>query len=308
MLKKIKSQKSYLSNDTAFLGHLTALFSILVWGTTFISTKVLLTSFSPIEVLFIRFIIAYFVLWGLFPHPLLVKVRSQEWYFAAAGLCGVTLYFLFENIALTYTLASKVGVIVAISPFFTAIISWLFLHNERPHIPFFIGFFLAMTGIALVSFDHMTTLSFNPLGDILAILAAFIWAVYSSITKKIGTFGYPTVPMTRRIFFYGLVFMIPALFIMDFSVTLSQFTNWTNLLNLCFLGICASALCFVSWNFAVNRLGSIKTSVYIYLVPVIAALSSVLILHETFTVTSIFGICLTLLGLFLSERKNFKTI
>jgi len=305
MLQKNGYQNKNLTNSNTFIGHLAAIFCILVWGTTFISTKVLLRTFSPIEILFIRFVIAYFILWLFYPHKLHIEKKKHELYFAAAGLCGVTLYFLFENIALTYTFASNVGVIVAVSPFFTAIISWLVLHNERPNARFFVGFLIAMVGIFLISFNNGASISINPLGDILAVLAAFIWAVYSAITRKIGTFGYPTVPTTRRIFFYGLFLMIPALILMDFSVSLSQFSDMTNLLNLFFLGICASALCFACWNFTVNILGTIKTSVYIYMVPVITTIASALILHETFTVSSIFGIALTMMGLFLSESKNF---
>ena len=100
-------------------GHIAAFLTILIWGTTFISTKVLLISFEPVEILFIRFMIGYFALWCVCPRRLKVRRSKQEWYFAAAGLCGVTLYYLFENIALTYTLASNVGVIISIAPFFT---------------------------------------------------------------------------------------------------------------------------------------------------------------------------------------------
>ena len=92
------------------IGHLIALFTVGVWGTTFIATKILLRSFSPIEILFIRFLIGFLCLSVACPHVLHLKNRKQELYFAAAGLCGVTLYFLFENIALTYTMASNVGV------------------------------------------------------------------------------------------------------------------------------------------------------------------------------------------------------
>ena len=103
------------------IGHLIALVTVAIWGTTFISTKILLESFSPIEILFIRFLLGFVCLSIVCPHPLRLKHKKQEIYFMLAGICGVTLYFLFENIALTLTMASNVGVIVAISPFFTAL-------------------------------------------------------------------------------------------------------------------------------------------------------------------------------------------
>lgn len=90
-------------------GHSAALFTVLVWGTTFISTKVLLVEFQPIEILFFRFVLGLLALWAVCPRPLRGTTRRQELVFAGAGLCGVCLYYLLENIALTYTSASHVG-------------------------------------------------------------------------------------------------------------------------------------------------------------------------------------------------------
>lgn len=286
------------------VGHVAAFVTILIWGTTFISTKVLLRVFSPIEILFIRFLIGYATLWCVSPRRLKLKDWRQELYFGAAGLCGVTLYYLFENIALTYTLASNVGVIISAAPFFTVICSCLLLHERRPGGRFFVGFLIAMTGIGLISFGSDASLQLNPLGDVLALVAAVIWAVYSTITKKLSEFGYGTVQTTRRTFFYGLVFMIPVLFLMDFHVSLEMFSDGKMVLNLLFLGLGASALCFVTWNLAVKILGAVKTTVYIYMVPVITTVTSVIILHERITLPVVCGIVLTLVGLFMSEDRR----
>ena len=141
------------------------------------------------------------------------------------------------------------------------------------------------------------------MGDLLALLAAFVWACYSVLTKKISSFGYPTGLTTRRIFFYGILFMIPALFLFDFELNLNRVADPVCLLNSIYLGLGASALCFVTWNFAVKVLGTIKTSVYIYMVPVITVTASVLILHERITLPTGIGIALTLTGLFVSEKN-----
>ena len=292
-----------MNHDKTPTGHLAAFITILIWGTTFISTKVLLETFSPVEILFIRFVMGYLALWLVCPRALKLDSRRQEPLFMAAGLCGITMYYLLENIALTFTLASNVGVIISIAPFFTAILSCLFLGGTRPGRQFFIGFLLAMAGIFLLSFGS-SSLSINPMGDILAVAAAIIWAVYSTLTKKISALGYGTIQTTRRTFFYGLIFMIPALALMDFNVSLSQVTSPLNLCNLLFLGLGASALCFVTWNLAVKILGSVRTSVYIYMVPVITTVSSALVLKEPVTMTAVCGIALTLAGLFLSERPS----
>lgn len=284
-------------------GHLAAYITIFIWGTTFISTKVLLRVFNPVEILFFRFLIGYFALWLVAPRFLRLTDKRQELYFAAAGLCGVTLYFLMENFALTFTQASNVGVIISIAPFFTALFDYWFLRGEKPGRRFFAGFLLAMAGIYLLSFRGGSSVSINPAGDILAVGAAVVWAAYSVLTKKISSFGYGTIQTTRRIFFYGVFLMIPALFLVDFSLDFSRFSDLKNLLNILFLGFGASALCFVTWNFAVGVLGSVKTSVYIYLVPVITVAASVLILKEIIGGMAVCGILLTLAGLFLSESR-----
>ena len=98
--------------------------------------------------------------------------------------------------------------------------------------------------------------------------------------------------------------MVPALYIFGFNVDVDEILKVTNLLNLLYLGIGASALCFVTWNVAVRILGAVKTSVYIYMVPVITVVTSALILHERITVMSAAGTILTLLGLFISEYKG----
>lgn len=285
-------------------GHLAALLTILIWGTTFISTKILLTDFQPVEILFFRFIMGYLVLLTAYPHHIKRLGGKQEITFAAAGFCGVCLYYLLENVSLTYTMASNVGVIISVAPFITAILAHLFMKSEeRLQINFLIGFIVAMTGIILLSFNG-SQLKLNPVGDILAFAAAFVWACYSILTKRIGSFGLPVILTTRRTFFYGILFMIPTLFLFDFQLDMPRFTDMKNLLNILYLGIGASALCFVTWNYAVKILGAVKTSIYIYMVPAITVITSMLVLKEKVTFLSITGTILAVVGLFLSEYNR----
>lgn len=292
-----------MNRKTEITGHFLAFVTIFIWGTTFISTKLLLKTLSPIEILFLRFTLGLLLLLAVYPHRLRVREKKHELYFAAAGLCGITLYYLLENIALTYTLTSNVGVIISIAPFFTAIFAHLLLDGEKLRLQFFIGFGIAVIGIFLISFHGNSSLEINPLGDILAVLAAVVWAAYSVLTRKISRFQYNTIQVTRRTFFYGLIFMIPALFIFGFEPDLQKLMQPTNVFNLLFLGLGASALCFVTWNSAVKLLGAVKTSVYIYMVPVITVVTSVLVLKETITGMLGIGVLLTLAGLLISEYK-----
>ena len=179
--------------QTAWAGHGAALLTILIWGTTFISTKVLLTSFQPVEILFLRFVLGFLALCLIYPRRLRLGERRQELWFAAAGLCGVTLYYLLENIALTYTLAYNVGVLVSVSPVFTALFSHFLLRREKLCPAFFAGLAVALAGVVLLSYNGSAVLKLDPRGDVLALLAAAIWSAYSLITRHISSFGYPVV-------------------------------------------------------------------------------------------------------------------
>ncbi|RGD04152.1 DMT family transporter [Lachnospiraceae bacterium AM25-11LB] len=287
-------------------GHLLALFTICVWGTTFIATKVLLKAFTPIEILFMRFLIGYFLLLLMHRQGLSVSNKKQELYFIGAGLTGVTFYFLLENIALTYTYASNVGIIIATAPFFTAILGRMFLKEEKLKTGFFVGFLTSITGIILISIHGSSAFSLNPKGDILAFLAAFVWACYSVLVKKIGSFGISTIQSTRHIFFYGILFMIIPVFLMGFEWKLERFSNPIYLGNMLFLGVGASALCFVTWNLAVKLLGAVRTAVYLYLSPVVTILASAIILGEKITVISVIGAGLVFAGLLLSDKGKGK--
>lgn len=287
-------------------GHLLACFTVLVWGTTFISTKVLLESFTPLEILITRFVLGYLALWIVSPHFTRPSSLRQEARFALAGLCGVTLYFLMENVALTFTMASNVGVIVSVSPFFTAIFSAVLPGGEKLHPRFFAGFAAAMAGICIITFGTGEALAVNPLGDLLALLAAVVWAGYSLVTRTLAGSGMPAVQSTRRIFFYGLLFMLPAMGFMELDLTVEKLLSPLSLINLLYLGLGASALCYVTWNQALQTLGAVRASVYIYLVPVVTVVASALILHEPVTGRMAAGIVLAMAGLILSEGVPVK--
>ena len=140
------------------------------------------------------------------------------------------------------------------------------------------------------------------IGVALALAAAGTWAVYSIVTKKLSTFGYDSILVTRRTFAWGLAFMLPALPLLGFSPdwgSLAAPEMWGNLV---FLGLGASALCFVTWNMAVKELGPVKTSLYIYLVPALTVLASAAVLGDPLTPPVVAGVLLTIAGLFLSER------
>lgn len=292
-----------MENSRRMWAHAAALMTIFIWGTTFVSTKVLLRDFSPLEILLTRFVIGYVFLQVIYRKKIIWERPSREIFYVLAGLCGVTLYFLLENIALTYTLASNVGVVVCVSPFLTAILASVFLKGEKQGGLFYVGFAVAISGIAMMSFSGNRLVEVNPLGDFLALLAALVWSLYSILMKVISRFQSDMVAATRRIFFYGIVLMLPVLWLVDEPWSWVAFEKPVNWINILYLGLGASAICFVSWNWTLRILGAVKVSVYIYLVPVITVMSSALILGEPLTWMSISGTLLTLAGLVMSGRK-----
>lgn len=289
--------------------HVGASITVFIWGATFIATKMLLDTFSPIEILVIRFVVGYI---GLFLYDLvfLRKVKGtfnlkEEALFALAGLSGVVIYFMLENVALTYTYASNVGILVALAPLTTALFVALLVKDEKLKVNFITGFLVATFGVALVVFNGSVKLHLSPKGDILALSATLGWAVYSITLKRIGQTNLPVTTFTRKIFFWGILFMIPIALMGDFSLSKGDFSLLNTLL-LLFLGLGASAFCFVSWNFAVKVLGVLKTSAYIYLTPLISLVTAAIILKEQVTFMAIAGCFLILGGLYISERWKVK--
>lgn len=275
----------------------------IMWGATFVSTKVLLAYFSPLEVLLTRAVLAFVALFLFYPHHLKIEEKKRELVFAGAGLCGIVLYFMLENTALSITYASNVGIIVACAPFFVAVMVGLFFKSEKTGIHFYIGFVIAITGVILISLNGQKSLHLNPLGDFLALFAMISWGMYSALVKKIGEWNYPMAAVTRRIYFYGILFLIPILIVQGGSWDMAVMVRPEILFNFLFLGLGASAVGFFAWNTATKWIGALKTSVYIYVSPIITVVLSVFILGEKLTVISVIGAAFILTGLIISQRK-----
>jgi len=292
-----------LNEQKRVFGHLAALFTVSIWGFAFINIAILLRSFSPVEILFYRFSMATLVLYLIYPRKMKRNTWKQELLFAVTGLVGVTMHFLLQDFALTHTAPSNVSVIVSTSPVLTGFLLWLFMTKERPSGSFFLGAVCAIVGIGVISFAG-SQLELHPLGDLLAFLAGLAWAVYSVMLKKIGSIGQHPIQITRRLFTYGLLFLLPAMILTDFRFGVERFMEPGNLLPMLYLGILSSAACFALWNFSLGRLGPARTSVYIYLLPIITVVGSVFVLDQAITLLKACGIGLVLVGLVLSNRRG----
>lgn len=291
-------------NNRRMIAHLLGLLIALMWGTTFVSTKVLLMDFDAITIMLYRFIIGYILLVIFKPKPMaFMGIATEIWCFLA-GLSGITLYFLCENSALQLSTAGNTSVIVSTAPIFTALLAFIFLKEEKPTVFFFIGFVIAIGGILLINFNASVNLHLNPVGDLMAVGAAIIWAVYSVILKKKLNIKGFTLQVTRRILFYGILSIIPCMFIFNQHFNLNALTEPKNILNLLFLGAGATAFGYYAWNHIVDVLGAVKASVYIYILPVITIIASYIFLDEDISLLMAIGAILTIVGLIISEKKS----
>lgn len=289
-----------MTNNKIFL-NLLALITVIIWATTFISSKILLNIFTPLEVMFYRFVIAYILLLVLYPKFHKIQSLKEEIMFLLCGISGGSLYFIAENTAVKISQVSNVGLIVSTAPIITALLAHFFTKGEKLNKNLIIGFFVAISGVFLVMFNGNFMLKLNPLGDLLALAAAFSWSIYSITTKRFGS-KYNHLYLTRKIFFYALITILPFLFTSEFNFDLSKMSSFKVIANLLFLGVIASSICYVIWNFTVDKLGVIKTNNYIYLIPAVTLIFSILILHETLTLYSSIGAVLIFLGVYVSEN------
>ena len=287
-------------NKRVIAGHVCALLTNIIWGSTFVSTKILLRDFNPFEILFYRFLIGYLFLWILCPKALHIMDKKLELQFAAAGVTGICLNYLFENMALLYTGAAIVSVIVSASPFMVGILACLFLKQKMKKY-FAVGFILAVIGIAMICFAGETYVELHWLGQLISLGACLVWAMYGLFSEKINQQGFPEILVTRRLFFYGLISIMPLYLLFGDRRSISELKVPVNLGNLIYLGLGACVLAFIMWNFAIRTLGTVTANVYVYLLPVITIIISALFLREKITLPMVVGTILTLTGVALSE-------
>ena len=301
-----------------FLYHLLALAVVAVWGVTFVSTKKLIgAGMHPAAIFVIRFLMAYAGIWVLTllekkPVRLWADCGRDEGIFVFLGITGGSFYFLTENTALAYTQASNVAFLVCVAPVFTALLTLAYkryfrgrfadgLEDIRVGFPLIGGTLLALAGMAMVIFDG-TRLEVSPKGDLLAWGAALCWALYSLFMSQM-TEMYGAVFATRKVFFYGLVTILPFLGQTGGSFSpavLSQPVVYGNLL---FLGLVASLACFVLWNLVMAKVGNVTSTNYVYLNPIFTLITAMILLGERMTPVSGLGCAAILAGVVLSGLR-----
>lgn len=284
------------------LWHLIAVGAVAVWGTTFVNTKVLYNSgLTPSEIFFLRFLIAYVAIWFISPRKLFADSWRDEGLMLLLGITGGSLFFVAENSAVGLTYVNNVSFITSTSPLITVILGIVFVKSIKATWTLITGSLIALLGVGIVIFNGSFILHLNPWGDLLALLTAVCWAVYSLLMKAVSS-KYSAVFITRKIFFYGLVTVLPMFLIDPWTATFSMLMTPKVVLNLLFLGLIASFLCFALWTVVIARLGVMTASNYQYLNPITTVVASAIFLSEPMTVIAYMGSALILIGVAVSNK------
>ena len=284
--------------------YIAAFLIVVVWGCTFVQTKVLINAgLRPDEIFTLRFVIAYLLILPFSWRRLFLANVKDELIALLLGLTGGSLYFIVENYALAYGYCSNVSLIVCLTPLVTALIVGWRYPAERLGKAGMVGSVVALGGMALVVFNGNFVLKLSPLGDVLALGACICWALYSLLIKHLGA-RYDNMLITRKVFGYGLLTIIPLLLWRGINYDIVIYGGaavWGNIL---FLGVVASMLCFLGWNWCLARLGTVRATNFLYLNPVIAIVSSALVLGERVTWIAVLGAVCILAGLVYVDRNR----
>ena len=287
------------------MGHLAGVITVSMWGYSFVSSKVLLENgLGPVQIYVLRFLLAYVIVLGLNHKKIFSHSLRDELLFAVCGLCAGSLYFIAENTALEYTLTTNVSLLTSMSPLITALLVALVYRTEKLGIGTWVGSAIAIMGVGCVVFNSSSSLEVRPLGDFLSLAAAFSWAVYSLVLRRLNA-GYDVWFITRKTFFYGLVTAVPFLLFETDTVNILEVISRPQVYgNLLFLGLGASTAAYVLWALTVRQVGAVKANNYMYLQSIITLLVSAVVLGEKITLLGCVGILLILGGLRLGENIN----
>lgn len=298
-------------NKSLILAHLCAIVVVTVWGLSFVFTKVLTEppyELDPVEIYMYRFALAYFIVLVMCHRRLFADSFRDELLFVVCGLCGGSIYFIAENIAVTKTLVGNVSLITTLAPLLTTFLIGAIYKSERPSRWTVIGSFIAFAGVGCVIFGSSGAngIEVHPMGDFLAFAAAFSFAIYSVVLRKVNV-TYSTMFITRKTFFYGLVTALPFLaMVPDYAPlsTLSCPQVWGNIL---FLGLFCSLIAYVFWAQSVKVLGAVNASNYLYGQPIVTLIAGWFILKEPIGVMGWIGCALIIGGLWMGDYFTHKS-
>lgn len=293
-----------MNKESNFIYHLVAFLTVCVWGTTFVSTKVLMINgLSPAQIFTLRFAIAYILMLAFSHKRLFADSWRDEGLMALLGITGGSLYFLSENEAMNFTTTTNTSLIVCSCPLFATLLVRMFYKSARINTVQLLGSLLAFVGMGVVVLNGRFVLHLSPVGDALAFTACICWAVYSLLMKMVSE-HYSAAFITRKVFFYGVLTITPYYIIEPGMPAMEIFLKPAVIGNLLFLGCLASMVCFLTWNWCISKLGAVKATNWVYFNPITTMMAASLILGERITVYFLLGAACILTGMYLAERRT----
>lgn len=284
--------------------HLMAILTICVWGTSFVSTKILLNyDFSAIFIFFVRFLFTYLLLLFISHDRFISNNKKDELTLLLGGIMGGTLYFWLENSALTYSPTSNVSLIVCTNPLLILIVVSLLYKKERLNRRQIFGSLLTFLGMILVVLNGHFYLHLSPKGDLLALGAAVVWVIYS-ISMRNLYHKYSTLFITRKIFFYSCITSLPLLLSDNHIIPWNHFQEFPVILNFLLLALFSSLFGYLVWNMVLKNLGTIYASNYIYAIPLVTIITAKIVLNEKITWIAILGAFAIIVGMVFAEHKK----
>jgi len=294
-------------SNSKLLPTLEALFAVIVWGASFIATKVALRDVSPVTVVWLRFGMGVIILGiAVTARRQFALPKRNEWrYFALLGFLGITFHQWLQSTALLTSRASTTAWIVATTPVFMALLGWLAL-KERLGWLQISGIALAAAGVLLVvsdgDFSTMSIAEFGQPGDVLVLVSSINWAVFSALSRR-GLSAHPAARMMFYVMTLGWLFTGVLYFSGPGLGEIPRLTldGW---LGVTFLGVFCSGLAYIAWYDALQALPTGQLGAFLYLEPPVALVVAALILAESITWAALLGGGIILFGVWLVNRNH----
>lgn len=283
-------------------------FAILFWGLSFVFTKSLLNALTPIAIIFFRMVISSSILLIvsiLFFRQSLYAIPRKDWiYLFALSFFEPFLYFIFETYSLQMTDASIVSVIIATIPIFSVFLSVFYFKENLSRINIF-GVFVSVIGIIVMLFPEISARTFNEIGIIMAFGAVLSSVDYSFFLRKLSDRYHPVFIVTCQNTI-GVFLFLPLFFLMhspeQIIEQLSALNQPVMMTNLILLAVFCSAVAFIFYVQAMQKLGLGKANTFTNLIPVVTAVFSFFLLKENFPPYKIVGTLVVIIGICLVQH------
>jgi drug/metabolite transporter (DMT)-like permease len=298
------------SSNLSLQAFIEALFAVVVWGASFIATKVALREVSPITVIWLRFGVGVIVLGALVAsrHQFGLPNGKDLGYFTLLGFLGVAFHQWLQSNGLVTAQASTTAWIVSTTPVFMALLGWLILKEGLGWLRA-AGIAIAAMGVLIVvsqgNWSSISAGRFITMGDVLIMISAPNWAIFSVLSRR----GLQQNPPARMMFFVmsaGWLFLSLLLLAGPGASEIGRL-QWDGWLAVGFLGVFCSGLAYVFWYDALQQIPAGQLGVFLYLEPLVTVLVAVFLLNEANLMSSLVGGFLILSGVWIVQTRGRRT-